>query len=348
MNPSDRNSTPLDLSRLHGAWLIDKPEGITSFGVLEALQRALRTRTGLKKSELPALGHGGTLDPFATGLLVVCVGRAVKLTRWFLGSDKTYIGRIRLGETTVPGDPTEEISKRGESIPTPEQATQAASRFVTEEYWQTPPMHSAKKQGGKALYELARAGLEVERKAQLCQITRFELSQFQAPYVSPQSHEPVVACNFLVQVTAGTYIRVLAQDLGKKTQSEAMLETLRRTASGPKRLESTLPLAELTQAILTPGEEKKLSSSPHWVPFNQVLDGLFPEVTLTEEETRDLIHGKKAKLQEWAMRASTPGEKKPSKTLLVRDHEHNLRAVFEQQGPEERWDIARVFPSLND
>ena len=329
----------MDLKNIHGAWLIDKPEGITSFGLIEAIQRALRAKTGLKKSELPSLGHGGTLDPFATGLLVVCVGRAVKLTRWFLGSDKTYSGRIRFGETTIPGDPTDEISEHLGRLPSPENAIAEAQAFVGREYLQIPPMHSAKKQGGKALYELARAGIEVERKPKTCTIRSFELKNFTSPSESPQSGQPVTTCDFLTEVTSGTYIRVLAQDLGQKLGTRAMLETLRRAGSGPKRLKDAIPLAHLLIRIHESDAVTPLMEGAFWVPFDRVLDGLFPVVTLTAQEAIELEHGKKVNLNRWAERNADES----AKNLAFKDSEGHLRAVLER-GVDGTWDIARVFP----
>ena len=331
----------MDLQQLHGAWLIDKPEGISSFGVIESIQRVLRTRTGLKKSELPALGHGGTLDPFATGLLVVCVGRAVKLTRWFLDSEKTYSGRIRFGETTIPGDPTDPVSESGLKLPgNITDIQQAAATFVGRNYEQTPPMHSAKKQGGKALYELARKGIEVERKAKLCRISQFEIAQFQGPHPSPQSGSPVATCTFLTRVTAGTYIRVLAQDLGVALGTRAMLETLRREGSGPKNLRDALPLADLLARIESGRPTADLTDTPFWIPFDRVMDGLFPEVALGPEEIRDQKKKKKAGIPGWANRAGTSHD---IRTLLLRDEASRLHAVLERDDSG-HWDIARVFP----
>ena len=103
--------------RLDGALLVNKSPGVTSFGIVEQLQRILMERSGLRRRDLPKFGHGGTLDPFATGLLIVLVGRAVKLARYFLGSRKTYEGVIRFGETTVPGYPTSPVSESTDSVP---------------------------------------------------------------------------------------------------------------------------------------------------------------------------------------------------------------------------------------
>src|SRR5262249_14744491 len=149
------------------------------FGVIERLQRALREATGLRRSELPKLDHGGTLDPFATGLLVVAVGPGVKLAQYLLGPDKAYEGVIRVGETTVPGAPTEPPSQRPERWRRDlGDVRLAAAEFMRSEYLQTPPMHSAKKQDGKRLYELAREGVEVERPPKACRIHRFEILSY--------------------------------------------------------------------------------------------------------------------------------------------------------------------------
>ena len=97
--------------RLSGALLVNKHEGTSSFGVIEELQRELASRFQMKRKDFPKMGHGGTIDPFATGLLVVCVGKAVKLARYFLGGTKSYEGTMLFGKTTVPGDPTSPVSE---------------------------------------------------------------------------------------------------------------------------------------------------------------------------------------------------------------------------------------------
>src|ERR1700709_1972332 len=101
---------------MNGALLINKHAGVSSFGIIELLQRQLMETQGIKRRDLPKLGHGGTLDPFATGLLIVLVGRAVKLARYFLCSNKGYEGTVLFGETTIPGDPTAPISETSDNI----------------------------------------------------------------------------------------------------------------------------------------------------------------------------------------------------------------------------------------
>ncbi|OFZ00290.1 MAG: hypothetical protein A2Z97_15950, partial [Bdellovibrionales bacterium GWB1_52_6] len=178
-------NTPNSLPPLNGALLIHKHAGITSFGIIEQLQHQLRNTYQLKRRDLPKIGHGGTLDPFATGLLVVCVGRAVKLAQYFLGSTKTYEGSFRFGETTVPGDPTAPVSETSTVFPEGlTQLKELARRMTLQPYLQIPPMHSAKKKDGKPLYELARAGLEVEREPKLCSLYEFDILGYEKPYAT--------------------------------------------------------------------------------------------------------------------------------------------------------------------
>jgi tRNA pseudouridine55 synthase len=277
-----------ELNALHGAFLIDKPAGITSFGIIETLQRQWRHDTGKKKSELPKLGHGGTLDPFATGLLIVCVGDGVKLTRYFLGSKKTYEGVIRFGETTIPGDPTEEISERSQHLPTLAEAQQAAHAFTLAPYPQIPPMHSAKKKDGKPLYELARQGVEIERAPKVCTIESFTLSDWTI-------REKIAICHFRVVCSSGTYIRVLAQDLGRSLASVAMLSELRRTDSG---------IFSLSRAVSFDAILKNDYTS--FIEFNEMLNG-YPKAEASPAEALALKQGK----QEWLAQILPPNLTEP-------------------------------------
>ena len=213
---------------MDGAFLVNKPRGISSFGVIEIFQKYFQDEftnkngTRPKRKHLPKFGHGGTLDPFATGLLIVLVGRGVKLARYFLGSEKGYESVIRFGQATIPGDPTSPISETSGVLPDSiEQIQEAANKFCEQEYLQIPPMHSAKKRNGVPLYELARQGIEVERKPKSCQLYRFHISAFESP-----------TAKFELQCSSGTYVRTLAQDLGKSLHTVAMLDSLHRTCSG--------------------------------------------------------------------------------------------------------------------
>lgn len=309
---------------MHGALLIDKHEGVSSFGIIEHLQRNLCERLGVKRRALPKLGHGGTLDPFATGLLVVCIGDAVKLARYLLGSQKAYEGVIRFGETTIPGDPTEPVSERSEHIPASLQEIQAvATSFTRQNYLQTPPMHSAKKIDGKTLYELARKGVEVEREAVLCRLSVFEIPSYEAPRAS-----------FRVSCSSGTYIRVLAQDLGKRMGSVAMLDSLRRTVAGRfeiSRAMSAQALCENTQSWDT---------LPCFVPFSRILDGYFDHVTADSEEERAIIEGRQGVLPSLLKRTESVAQE-PTSRIAVYTQKQTLLAVATQEAGA--WRLERVF-----
>lgn len=295
---------------LDGCLLVHKEPGVSSFGVIERLQRIIMAAKGLKKRDLPKFGHGGTLDPFATGLLIVCVGEGTKLSRYFLGSTKEYRGVIRFGETTIPGDPTDPVSERSDHLPASLQEIQrVADSFCVarsgQPYLQTPPMHSAKKIDGKRLYELAREGIEVERKALECRIDEFQISEYDSP-----------AARYRVRCSAGTFIRVLGQDLGRRLSTVAMLDTLERSASGRFHLEAALTLAELEAA----GPDR-WSGLPCFVEMDQMMAG-YPKLDLNEREARELRNGLVETVQNLSQRSSN------HEVSAAYDHQGHLAATF--------------------
>jgi len=201
-----------EFDSLDGAILVDKPAGPTSHDVVDAIRSQFR----FKK-----VGHCGTLDPNATGLLIIVIGRATKLSEKLMSSDKIYEGTIRFGETTDSYDANGALVT---SLPVPpmtlEELNESAKAYVGD-IMQTPPMVSAIKKDGVPLYKLARKGVEVEREARLVHVYNFKFSDY---------HEPVGW--FKVACTKGTYVRSLAHDLGQKLGCGAHLATLRRTVSG--------------------------------------------------------------------------------------------------------------------
>jgi len=227
-----------EFSSLDGALLVDKPPGPTSHDVVDAIRR----RFGIKK-----VGHCGTLDPNATGLLIIVLGRATKLSERLMGDDKVYEGTIKFGETTTSHDSDGEITA---TLPVPpltlEQLNTEAGLFVGDQM-QMPPMVSAIKKDGVPLYKLARKGIEIEREPRLVHIYNFRFTT-----CTPPLAEFCVAC------TKGTYIRSLANDLGQKLGCGAHLTALRRTASGrfdvaeALTLEAILklPVSELEKRVL--------------------------------------------------------------------------------------------------
>jgi tRNA pseudouridine55 synthase len=201
-----------DFSALDGAILIDKPSGPTSHDVVDAIRR----KFGIKK-----VGHCGTLDPNATGLLIIVLGRGTKLSERLMGDDKVYEGTMKFGEATDSYDSDGELTA---SLPVPlltlEQLNEEAATFIGDQM-QMPPMVSAIKKNGVPLYKLARKGIEVEREPRLIHIYNFRFTTYT---------EPLAA--FKLACTKGTYVRSVAHDLGNKLGCGAHLATLRRAVSG--------------------------------------------------------------------------------------------------------------------
>jgi tRNA pseudouridine55 synthase len=201
-----------EFSALDGALLIDKPAGPTSHDVVDAIRRQF----GLKK-----VGHCGTLDPNATGLLIIVLGRGTKLSERLMSDDKVYAGSIKFGESTDSYDAAGQLVA---SLPVPpltlDQLNAAAGELVGD-VMQVPPMVSAVKKEGVPLYKLARKGVEVTREPRLIHIYNFRFSEYQEPIGW-----------FRIACTKGTYVRSLAHELGEKLGCGAHLATLRRVRSG--------------------------------------------------------------------------------------------------------------------
>ena len=209
--------------------MLDKPEGLSSNHALQRAKRALDARKA---------GHTGTLDPFATGLLVCCLGKATKISGAMLEADKTYEATVRLGEETDSGDLTGHIVFQAptEAAAVTQEAFEAALVQFRGPIEQVPPMHSALKRDGKPLYEYARQGIELERPPRQVTIHRLELLEFNK-----------LDARILVHCSKGTYIRTLAQDIGRALGCGAHLAALRRTQVGPFWLENAVPLETLQQ-----------------------------------------------------------------------------------------------------
>jgi tRNA pseudouridine55 synthase len=309
---------------MNGALLVHKHQGVSSFGIIELLQKPLY-ESGLKRKDLPKFGHGGTLDPFATGLLIVLVGKGVKLARYFLGSQKVYEGTIRFGETTIPGDPTAPISETSSHIPgSIEEVQTEAVRFCQEPYFQVPPMHSAKKVNGKPLYELARQGIEIEREPKLCQIGPFEILSYNSPHAQ-----------FRVHCSSGTYVRTLAKDLAKKLGTVALLDTLHRTSSGTFSIQNAWTVEQIVAAG---SQGQKWDQLPCWVPFDHLLQG-YAKVAATPEEKTALLQGQQHILPGILSRASLDSTQKEDRIgIYCSDQLIAVAAKFDHL-----WGIERVF-----
>lgn len=212
---------------LNGLLVIDKPSRITSHDVVQRVRRALHVKQ---------VGHTGTLDPMATGVLVICVGVATRVSEYLLGHDKAYRATIRLGIETDTYDATGEVVST-QPVNVEREALEAALAQFVGATQQTPPMHSAIKRDGQKLYELARAGIEVERESRAVIMHTIDLIDYQSPDVTID-----------VRSSAGTYIRSLAHDLGAVLGTGAHLIALRRTVVGPFGLDQAIGLAEFEAA----------------------------------------------------------------------------------------------------
>lgn len=214
---------------MNGLFLVDKPENMTSFGVVARLRRL----TGEK------CGHSGTLDPLATGLLPVMVGKSTKLCELFTAGRKGYIGTLRFGLCTDTGDITGQVLGEQEGMPTEEEFRAILPQFLGA-IEQRPPAYSAIKVNGVPLYKLARAGKEVEIPSRTVEIHRLELLSFDA-----EKKEAVLE----VECSKGTYIRSLFMDMAEALGCLGTMSALRRTKSGRFSLENAIPLEELMQRL---------------------------------------------------------------------------------------------------
>lgn len=206
--------------------LVDKPLGFTSFQAVNALKWALLRRFNLKKIKI---GHAGTLDPLASGLLIICTGKFTKRIQEFQGLQKTYTGTFTLGSTTPSYDLETAIDAHFETQHVDsEHIEEVRTQFIGVQM-QHPPMFSAVKKDGKRLYEIAREGKTVETSARAIEIYNFELNY--------SSFDIDKTIDFSVDCSKGTYIRSLAHDFGKALKSGAHLSRLRRTAIGAFKVE---------------------------------------------------------------------------------------------------------------
>ena len=248
--------------RVDGVLLLDKPAGMTSN---TALQKTKRLYQAAKA------GHTGTLDPFASGLLPICLGEGTKFSQTMLNADKIYRATVRLGVRTTTGDPEGTVLKTR-----PVRVREADVRGIlprfTGELLQTPPMHSALKAAGRPLYEYARQGVEIERQPRAVVVHRLELVDFSGDVFTLR-----------VESGKGLYVRTLAEDLGEALGCGAHLEALVRLAVGPFRLEQAIGLEELERLDPQTRDGRLL-------PVDALLMGL-PRLDLDPESAWQLGHG---------------------------------------------------------
>ena len=210
--------------------LVDKPVGVSSFGVVARVRRYLANRAGRKVK----VGHCGTLDPFATGLLILVSGKFTKRAGEFSGLDKTYRATICLGAESTTGDPEGEITEASDTMPVLEQVEDVLSRFIGE-IEQTPPVYSAIKINGQRAYKLARSGQTVDMPTRRVKIYDIKLVNYNYPYLTIEA-----------KVSSGTYIRSLAIDIGKELGVGAYTVRLRRLSVGDYSVDNAHGLDDFT------------------------------------------------------------------------------------------------------
>jgi tRNA pseudouridine55 synthase len=254
---------PRDL--VNGVLLLDKPVGFSSNDALIKAKRVLNAKKA---------GHTGTLDPFATGLLPLCFGEATKFSQDLLESDKTYLATVHLGITTTTGDTEGEAVETKPVDVTLDQIDAALARYRGP-ILQTPPMYSALKRDGKALYEYAREGIVLEREARPVTIHALTLVAYDAPFLK-----------IAVTCSKGTYVRVLGEDIGAALGCGAHLNALRRTEVGPLTIAGMITLDDLL-------------AHPDPLSLLQPVDALlssFPALELTPELARRFLQGQRLAL----------------------------------------------------
>jgi len=209
--------------------LVDKPAGMTSFGVVARVRRVLSRREGKKIK----VGHTGTLDPFATGLLILLAGKATKRSGEFLKLDKEYEAEIELGKTSTTGDPEGEIEESYEGGAISREEVEKAVQGFVGEIEQRVPAFSAVKINGRRAYDLARKGVEVEMPVRKVKIYRIEILEYEWPILKIKT-----------EVSSGTYIRTLGEDIGKALGTGAYVRALRRTKIDKYSVEEAKKLAD--------------------------------------------------------------------------------------------------------
>lgn len=284
---------------MNGFLNILKPAGWTSHDVVARLRSILK---------IQKIGHTGTLDPAATGVLPICLGKATKLARFLTESDKEYRAVMRLGETTDTQDATGKVLSRRPVDDLTEGRVLDALGAFRGAIQQIPPMYSAVKIGGRPLYKAARAGREVDRTPRTVVIYRLDLVQMEDRDVTLE-----VACS------KGTYIRTLCADIGERLGSGAHLHRLERTRSGPFRIKDAVTLSDLESSVQAGRVRERI------LPADQVLKD-FPSMSVTGHGARLLMHGTPIGLQAVGR---LPKEFKTGQPVLVYNDSGDLIALAE-------------------
>ena len=295
-----------------GILIIDKPENFTSHDVVARLRRILKTKR---------IGHTGTLDPFATGVLVLLVGKATRLAQFLDKDAKEYEAVVRFGFETDTGDRTgiRKANGEGQNEELKIDAIENILKDFRGEIEQTPPMYSAKKIDGKKLYELARKGVEVERKPVKVKIYELRITNDELRETVDGAGFRIQDLDFKILCSAGTYIRTLAEDIGRKLGVGAHLAELRRTRAGQFDSSKAVTIGELENIV----SENRLDEV--LISMNEAVSHL-PLIVLSESEIRDAQNGKKVKIETAKLR--------DNENVRMIDATENLLAIGFYQSEE--------------
>ena len=265
---------------MDGVFIIDKPAGMTSHDVVARVRKIIGARR---------VGHTGTLDPFATGVLVTLVGRATRLAQFLSGADKEYEAVIRLGYATNTGDVTgspqaaEPLANVRQAQSLSKEEIEAAMLSLKRLTEQIPPMYSAKKVDGRKLYDLARRGEHIDRKAVRIQVSEFEPILKDGSFLKV-GDEQTADLHVRVACSAGTYIRALAEDLGKRLRVGAHLVELRRTRAGQFKIQDAFSLERLAELSSANSLESMLISPDAALAH-------LPAIQIDDEGVRRILNG---------------------------------------------------------
>ncbi len=280
---------------MNGVIVVDKPGGVTSHDVVAKIRKVL----GQKQ-----VGHFGTLDPLATGVLPVAVGRATRLQQFYLKSKKAYTGTIRLGFSTSTYDSEGEPTSELKDVEVSPDTVEAARQSFLGEIEQTPPIYSSKKIGGVSAHRLARKNQRVVLKPTRVQVSRFDLSR-----LSP------VEVSFEIECSSGTYVRSIAHDFGQKLGCGGHLASLRRTASGEFTLSRAIDLTALDRLA----DEKKSADllEQNLIPMTALLSWM-PSCEMSAEESRKIKNGMALEIADSRVRALKEREEADLNEIWIR------------------------------
>ena len=295
---------------MDGILNINKPQGLTSFDIVARVKRI----TGERHT-----GHAGTLDPLATGVLPICLGKATRVIEYLFNETKTYRAEIKLGVATDSYDSTGKVIKTADSSNVTRENLEAVLAAFRGSIMQTPPMFSAVKRQGVPLYKLARSGIEVERKSRPAQIDKLIIIDWQSPFFSVE-----VVCG------KGTYIRSLAQDIGQALGCGAVMNNLVRTRVGPFGLDEAITLEQLEQMVGSGYSDRYL------YPPDYALQS-FDAMVVNHEQQCLLAHGSPIILE------ANSSEIKPGAFGRVYNQEGVFVGMVEYDAANQRWQPHKVF-----